>query len=211
MATIAKTPFLLKALLPSQLIWSIPVEQEPTVYFTFDDGPHPTATPFVLQQLKAFDAKATFFCIGKNVQAHPHVFVQITEDGHTVGNHTQNHLNGWKTADDVYFDNINVAAESIESRIFRPPYGRIKRAQAKHLWQQAKPWRIYMWDVLSCDFDRNITPEQCLKNVVNNIEPGSIVVFHDSEKAWPRMSYALPLVLEHCRQKNWRMAALPKY
>lgn len=211
MATLAKTPRLLKALLPSRLIWKMPANEDAKVYLTFDDGPHPTVTPFVLYNLKEYGAKATFFCIGKNVVAFPDIYKQTLEEGHTVGNHTFNHLNGWKTPDDEYMANIVKANEYISSHNYRPPYGRIKRSQAKALWEQEYPWRVYMWDVLSCDFDRSVAPEKCLQNVLKNIEPGSIVVFHDSEKAWPRMSYALPRVLEYCKQKNWQVAALPKY
>jgi peptidoglycan/xylan/chitin deacetylase (PgdA/CDA1 family) len=206
-----KPPFLLKALLPSKLIWSMPLEKEPAVYLTFDDGPHPAITPFVLQQFESYSGKATFFCIGKNVSAHPQIYQQVIDNGHTIGNHTQDHPNGWKTQDGAYVENVKNASKIIESRNFRPPYGRIKRAQAKVLWQEDTPWRIYMWDVLSADYDSNLTPEKCLQNVLEHIEPGSIVVFHDSDKAWPRMSYVLPRLLEHCRQKNWKVAALPKY
>lgn len=203
-----KTPWLLRKLLYRGLIWKMPPGEQPAVYITFDDGPHPKATPYALQQLEKFHAKATFFCIGKNVAEHPEIYNDIIAAGHTTANHTNNHLNGWKTTTETYLDNIRQAAEKIDSKLFRPPYGRIKKAQAAMLQQAG--WKIYMWDVLSGDFDVNITPQKCLQNTVQNIEPGSIVIFHDSEKAWERMSYALPYVLAHCRRKGWDLKALPK-
>ncbi|PZF71390.1 polysaccharide deacetylase family protein [Taibaiella soli] len=203
-----KMPWYLKILFPRGLTWKIPKGNKPTVYLTFDDGPHPTITPFVLDRLQQHDAKATFFCIGKNVVEHPEVYQRILDEGHTVGNHTQNHKNGWKTDTDEYIRNIIEAAKHIDSKLFRPPYGRIKYPQAKFLLQANPPWKIIMWGVLSEDYDQQITPEQCLKNVLMHIEPGSIVVFHDSEKAWDRLSYALPRVLQFCKEKNWTTGLL---
>jgi peptidoglycan/xylan/chitin deacetylase (PgdA/CDA1 family) len=206
-----KTPKWLTRLFPVGLTWSMPPEQQPAVYLTFDDGPHPRATPFVLEQLEKYNARATFFCIGKNVDDHPAIYQQLIENGHTTANHTYNHQNGWKTPSRPYFKNILKASFVIKSRSFRPPYGRIKMSQVRKLYKARPSWKIYMWDVLSGDFDVNISPEKCAENVLVNIEPGSIVVFHDSEKAWDRMSYALPKVLEYCKQKNWQVKALPAY
>lgn len=205
-----KTPRWLKKLFPKQMIWDIPSEHEPTVYLTFDDGPHPTATPFVLDLLKKYDAGATFFCVGNNVARFPEVYAQLLSSGHTIGNHTYNHINGWKTSNNHYMRNIEQAGKHIKSRLFRPPYGRIKLSQVRKLRRRDARWKIYMWDILSADFDRNITPQQCVDNVLDNICPGSIIVFHDSEKAWERMHYALPQVLEYCRTHNWKMEALPQ-
>lgn len=205
-----KTSWWLSHLLYSKLVWKIPEEEVSSVYLTFDDGPHPSATRFVLDELEKHDAKATFFCIGKNVVAHPDIYRELIEKGHTVGNHTFNHLNGWHTKTTEYLNNIKLAAGLIKSQLFRPPYGRIKRSQVNRLLKPGANWKIYMWDVLSGDFDTGINGEKCLKNVLDNIEPGSIVVFHDSEKAWERMSYALPRVLEYCKQKNWQLKALPQ-
>lgn len=188
----------------------MPPEDEPAVYLTFDDGPHYKATDFILDQLDKYNAKATFFCIGKNVAEHPAIYRQILDKGHTAGNHTHNHLNGWHTKTASYLKNIVKGGQLIDSHLFRPPYGRIKRSQANRLLASHKGWKIYMWDVLSGDFDISISPEKCLANVLNNIEPGSIVVFHDSDKAWDRMSYALPHVLEYCTKQNWKLKALPK-
>lgn len=188
----------------------MPATEEQAVYLTFDDGPHQKATRFVLDTLARYEAKATFFCIGKNVLAHPQLYAELIANGHTVGNHTQNHMNGWKSKTTDYLTNVHMAAAYIDSRLFRPPYGRIKRKQANQLLNSDPAWKIYMWDVLSGDFDHEISPQQCLDNVLKHIAPGSIITFHDSEKAWERMSYALPHVLEYCKQKNWVLKALPK-
>ena len=136
-------------------------------------------------------------------------YQRILDEGHAVGNHTYNHVNGWKASNDHYLKNIQRAAKYIKSNAFRPPYGRIKFSQVRKLRENNPDWKIYMWDILSGDFDQTITPEQCLANVLVNIVPGSIVIFHDSTKAWERMSYALPRVLEHCRQQGWKMKVLP--
>ncbi len=205
-----KTPFWLKRLFPSGLIWDMPISNEPTVYLTFDDGPHPTATPFVLQQLAKYDARASFFCVGDNVVKYPAIFQQTLSQGHTVANHTFNHINGWQHTEESYLSNIAAAAQVIDSRNFRPPYGRIRSAHYKAMLQNDPRWKVYMWDILSGDFDNKISPEQCAANVTANIRPGSIVVFHDSDKAWERMSYALPLVLAHCAQQKWAIKPLPK-
>jgi peptidoglycan-N-acetylglucosamine deacetylase len=208
MAYRAKTPWWLKKLYRN-LIWDMPASEN-SIYLTFDDGPHPEITPYVLQQLAMYNAKATFFCIGKNVVEHPDVFQSIVLAGHTVGNHTHNHMNGWSTAEDTYLANIQQAETYIKSRLFRPPYGRIKMAQAKRLLNDNPAWKIYMWDVLSADFDTTITPQQCADNVIENLQPGAIVVFHDSEKARERMEYALPQVLAFCKKNNWILKALPE-
>jgi len=206
-----KTPKWLTRFFPKELIWNMPQNGAPSVYLTFDDGPHPVITPFVLEQLEKFNAGATFFCIGKNVQLYPDVYEKLKNKGHTPGNHTHNHINGWKAHNRNYLSNIIKAKQLIHSHSFRPPYGRIKISQAKKLLKTNPSWNIYMWDVLSGDFDVNLSPEQCLDNVISNIVPGSIVVFHDSEKAWERMSYTLPKVLEYCRKQNWEIKSLPKY
>ncbi|MBL7681881.1 MAG: polysaccharide deacetylase family protein [Flavipsychrobacter sp.] len=210
MAYLIKTPWWLSRFFYCHLNWKMPQEAKPSVYLTFDDGPHPTITPFVLEQLQQYDAKATFFCIGKNVAQHTDIYKRTIAEGHTVGNHTHNHMNGWFTKTETYLQNTEQAAKLIKSKLFRPPYGRIKRSQANRLMRQKPFYNIYMWDVLSADFDTTLAPEQCLANVLGNIEPGSIVVFHDSEKAWDRMSFALPKVLAYCKEKGWDMKALPQ-
>lgn len=194
-----KTPWWLKKLYPNRL-WDIKRDDK-IVYLTFDDGPHPVATPFVLDELKKHNAKATFFCIGKNVLAYPEIYQRILDEGHTVGNHTQHHLNGWKTNTDDYLADINKAEEFIQSTLFRPPYGRIKSSQAKKI----TGFKIVMWDVLSGDFDEELSKENCYSNVVNKAKAGSIIVFHDSEKAFPRLAYALPLVLKYFLEKKLKL------
>ena len=202
-----QTPKILRALAPSFAIWEKPVlPAEPTVYLTFDDGPHPTATPFVLDALAKYNAKATFFCIGKNVIEYPEIYQRTLQEGHTVGNHTHNHLKGWNTDTNAYVENTEQAAKFINSKLFRPPYGRIKRTQANELHEMG--YSIIMWSLLSGDFDTGLSAERCLENVVFHIKPGDIVVFHDSQKAWDRMNYVLPRVLEHCKKNKWAMMSL---
>jgi peptidoglycan/xylan/chitin deacetylase (PgdA/CDA1 family) len=180
---------------------------EKALYLTFDDGPHPEATPYVLDQLREHNAKATFFCIGKNVAAFPDIYSRIKNEGHRVGNHTMNHLNGWKTGDKEYLNNIMEAGRYIDSKLFRPPYGRITRFQAESL-KGAADFRIVMWTVLSGDFDLSITGEQCFRNVKKKSAAGSIVVFHDSEKAMPRMMPALKMTLEHFGKLGFSFKAI---
>jgi peptidoglycan/xylan/chitin deacetylase (PgdA/CDA1 family) len=201
---LVKTPWIVKKLYPS-LIWDIKTEAK-QLYLTFDDGPHPKATSFVLDTLKHYNAKATFFCIGKNVIENRDIYNRIISEGHTVGNHTQNHLNGWKTNDEDYITNIKQAALNIDSKLFRPPYGRISRFQIKLL--QQLDYRIVMWDVLSGDFDTTLSKEKCANNVILQAISGSIIVFHDSEKAWERLEYALPKVLEYFNGQGFEFECL---
>ena len=202
-----KTPFWLRLIYRS-CIWRKPTEDK-VLYLSFDDGPHPEATPFVLEQLAKFDAKASFFCIGKNVQLHPEIYNAILAAGHVVGNHTQNHMNGWKNTTENYMADIQEATKLIGSNLFRPPYGRISFSQIKALrLDPALPQQIMMWDVLSGDFDTNITGEQCANNVIQYAGPGSIVVFHDSAKAMDRLRIALPKVLAHFSKLGYQFKAL---
>lgn len=196
-----KTPWLLRKYY-SACVWNIATDQK-IIYLSFDDGPHAQSTPFILDQLRAFNAKATFFCIGKNVVEQPGLYKKIMEEGHRVGNHTHNHLNGWKTPDQEYFDNIRLAAKYIDSNLFRPPYGRISKFQIRHLTKDPLRLKIVMWDVLSADFDRSISGDECALNVIRTARPGSIVIFHDSTKAYDRMSVALPKVLEYFSQQGF--------
>jgi len=203
-----KTPGWLKKIYDSY-IWSVPATDK-ILYLTFDDGPHPEATTFVLKELKKYNVLATFFCIGKNVVAYPDIYKQIIQEGHSVGNHTYNHLNGWKTNNDDYLNDIALASNEIDSYLFRPPYGRITSFQAKNLKQamKGKKPKVIMWDVLSGDFDTECTPQQCLANVIFASVPGSIIVFHDSEKAFPRLEYTLPKVLHYFSEKGYLFKAL---
>ncbi|MGZ8544496.1 MAG: polysaccharide deacetylase family protein [Flavisolibacter sp.] len=196
-----KTPWLVKKVFPSYY-WD--VKGSDAVYLSFDDGPHPEITPWVLEQLRKYQAKASFFCIGKNVAAHPDIFASLILDGHAVGNHTYNHLNGWQTKDEVYLEDVKSASAIIDSDLFRPPYGRIRQSQAKKIpaFMPKENARIIMWDVLSADFDAGISPQDCFYNVANHIEPGSIIVFHDSEKAFNNLKYALPATLEFLEKNN---------
>lgn len=191
---LVKTPWLLKKLYP-QLTWNLD-RDKPVIYLTFDDGPIPVVTPFVLKILKRFNAKATFFCIGDNVQKHPDIFKQVQADGHAIGNHTFNHLKGWKTEDTTYRDNFVQADKLLNTPLFRPPYGRIKRSQIKLLTDARPDIKIMMWDVLSGDFDMTLQPEDCLKGVMKHTGNGAIVVFHDSLKAFNRLEHVLPRALE---------------
>lgn len=175
------------------LIWEIKTGEK-EIYLTFDDGPHPVVTPRVLETLDKFGVKATFFCVGENVEKYPDTYKLIISNGHRVGNHSYNHINGWKVSNADYFENIEKAGKFIESGLFRPPYGKITPSQTKVLKKQ---YSIIMWSVLTYDFDKSVSKEQCLKNSISSTGPGSIVVFHDSLKSANNMHHALPLFLKH--------------
>ncbi len=199
---LTKTPWWLKRLY-KDCIWQLPVHSN-TLYLTFDDGPHPSITPFVLDELKRHNALATFFCIGNNVAKYPGIYKRIVQEGHAVGNHTYDHLNGWKTPTGAYLNNIEAAKKLIVSNLFRPPYGKTTYAQLRALQKKDAQFKTIMWGILSGDFDEKISPQQCYVNVTKHIKPGSIIVFHDSEKAYERMSYALPLMLHYFSEKGFR-------
>jgi peptidoglycan/xylan/chitin deacetylase (PgdA/CDA1 family) len=212
---LVKSSWLIKKLYP-QLVWEKNTDEK-KLYLTFDDGPHLQATPFVLDVLKQYNAKATFFCIGKNVKAYPEIYERILNEGHKTGNHTYDHLNGWKTKNKNYLDNILLAAKYIDSNLFRPPYGKISKFQisllqknntSPHILSHALPFEIIMWTVLSGDFDTSLAPRHCLQNVLLHTKAGSIIVFHDSAKAWERMSFALPKVLQYFSEKNYSFHTL---
>jgi peptidoglycan-N-acetylglucosamine deacetylase len=196
-----KTPWWLKRLY-ANCLWDMPYKTK-TLYLTFDDGPHPTITPFLLDLLDKYKAKATFFCIGDNVEKFPAVYQQVIQRGHAVGNHTQYHLNGWKTDLPTYLNDVATAQKKIDSKLFRPPYGRISREQIKQLVQNDKPYKIIMWNILAGDWVQELKPEDCYKKVAKKITDGDIIVFHDSEKAWNRMSYAVPKLLEEFSIKGF--------
>ncbi len=234
-----KTHWIVKKIF-SKYVWDI-TDDSKKVYLTFDDGPTPDVTEWVLLNLEKYNAKATFFCIGHNIEKHPDIFIQLVGQGHSIGNHTYNHVNGWKTSTNAYLDNvlrcelaINEAFKiqngeienenqqsaisnqlsAISSRkskiknqqsaitnLFRPPYGKIKKSQAEAL--RKKGYKIIMWDVLSADFDTSISKEKCLENVLKNVQSGSIIIFHDSQKAFPNLEYALPKTLQYLQEKGF--------
>jgi len=197
------TPTFIQNMFPN-FMWRMETE-EPTLYLTFDDGPIPEVTPWVLDQLAKYNAKATFFCVGDNVRKHPDIFKLIRKHGHAVGNHTFNHLSGWANDNLPYFHNIRNCAELVDSNLFRPPYGKIRPTQVQFLLRH---YKIVMWDVLSGDFDNTVTPDKCLENVIKNSRPGSIIVMHDSLKARTNLMHALPGVLEHFSEQGYRFAQL---
>ncbi len=204
-----KTPRWLPRLQPKGLVWRLEKEVPAnTVYLTFDDGPHPGVTPQVLELLQRYGAKATFFCVGENVLRYPEIYAQILAGGHHVGNHTQHHRNGWKTDTESYLNEVAEARQYIPSTLFRPPYGRICKAQAVQLQQQG--YRIVMWDVLAGDFDAGQTAKQCAARILRHSRQGSIIVLHDSLKSAPRCLPALELVLRAFRRRGIVCAALPQ-
>lgn len=203
---LVKSPWLLKKYY-SECTWNIKTDEK-IIYLTFDDGPHPEATTFVLDELKKHEAKATFFCIGKNVKNYFEIYKRILMEGHRVGNHTYDHLNGWHTPDKKYLENIIEAARIIDSNLFRPPYGKISKFQLSATRGEKLQMKTIMWDVLSGDFDTSIKPENCYLNVIRNAREGSIVVFHDSLKALPALQYTLPRVLDFFTQKGYRFKAI---
>ncbi|MBP4136522.1 polysaccharide deacetylase family protein [Flavobacterium geliluteum] len=190
----------------SKYCWDIP-NNEKKIYLTFDDGPTPEVTNWVLDELKKYEAKATFFCIGKNINSNPELFSKIKSENHSIGNHTFNHLNGWKSDTKDYVKNIEDCAEILKAKknttplLFRPPYGKIKKGQSRILRNLG--YKIIMWDVLSADFDQNITPQKCLENVVKNVKSGSVIVFHDSKKAAQNLKFALPRTLHYLKEKGF--------
>ena len=205
-----KTPFWLKSLFPTY-IWH-KQRTEKNIYLTFDDGPIPVVTDFVLKQLAIYNAKATFFCVGDNVKKNPAVFRSAVDEGHRVGNHTFNHLDGWKTRDSDYVDNILECRESLNKHVsnqplnlFRPPYGKIKKSQAKIL---NKEFEIVMWDVLSGDFDISLNKENCLFKTIKATNKGSIVIFHDSIKAEENLRFVLPSFLSHFTEAGYVFQSL---
>jgi peptidoglycan/xylan/chitin deacetylase (PgdA/CDA1 family) len=199
-----KSPYLLRKLTGKTVIWEMP-KGEKRIFLTFDDGPVPEVTPAVLKILSDFNVKASFFCVVENIQKYPYLLDRILEEGHTVGCHTFNHLNGWKTNNTDYVDNIRKCDAYIQTRLFRPPYGKITPSQINLLKDK---YFTILWTVLSGDFDSRINGEQCLKNVVMNTKDGSIVVFHDSIKAKERLLYALPRFIDHFLKEGYKFESI---
>lgn len=201
-----KTHPIIKWLFP-RYVWDFKT-REKVVWLTFDDGPISEVTEWVLSMLDKHNAKATFFCIGDNIRKHPEVFRKVIAGRHSIGNHTYHHLKGWKTEKFKYVDNVRSCDEQIQQltadyrQLFRPPYGKITRKQARMLRKMG--YQIIMWDIVSADFDAAVSPEECLQNVIKNVRPGSIIVFHDSVKAWENLEYALPKTLEFLSANGYR-------
>lgn len=203
----AKTPKLLKLLFPNYT-WKQPIDQQKKLFLTFDDGPIPVVTEFVLDQLHQYNAKATFFCIGDNIQKHPLIFQKVIDAGHSIGNHTTNHLKAWKTKFNQYIDNVSLCEKSIQrhynsntQKLFRPPYGQISKSKLKKLKKMG--YNIILWDVLAKDWRKDLAPQICANNVIQNAENGSIIVFHDSIKAFKNLKESLPQVLEHFTKQGY--------
>ncbi len=209
-----KTPVLAKKIF-ANYIWEMPSGSK-TLYLTFDDGPTPEITNWTLDILDKYKAKATFFCIGKNVSQHPEIFKNIQNKGHKIGNHTNNHIKGWRTSTKNYLANIKEAQKVIDLQqnktdsrsqiLFRPPYGQIRPKQGKALAELG--YKVIMWNVLAFDWDKDVTKEKCLENVISNAKEGSVIVFHDSVKAEKNMRYALPKVLEHFSKKGYTFKSI---
>ena len=205
-----KTHWLIKKIF-SNYIWAIP-NAENKVYLTFDDGPTPEITNWTLNELQKFEAKATFFCIGDNLRKYPEIYKEIIQKGHSIGNHTFNHLNGWKTNTQTYIENAKLFETELSKidtkkyNLFRPPYGKMKSSQANYLIKSG--YKIIMWDVLSADYDQTISSEECLDNVLKNISSGSIIVFHDSIKGFKNWEFVLPRTLEFIKNRGYSCEVL---
>lgn len=214
-----KTPGFVKSLFPN-FVWNINTNAK-ELYLTFDDGPTPDITTWVLSTLKNYEAKATFFCIGNNIKKHPEIFQKIISEDHSIGNHTFNHLKGWKHKTKDYISDVLLTQDLIDSEIqhlklqdsafekeklFRPPYGKFKSEQSKQL--EALGYRTILWDVLSFDWDASVSKETCLKNITSAAKEGSIIVCHDSVKAHKNLKYALPLTLDYYTQKGFQFKAI---
>lgn len=202
---LVRTPRIIQSLFP-RFTWRNS-DHEKVVHLTFDDGPIPEVTPWLLEQLARYDAKATFFCVGHNVEKHPDIYNKVVEAGHLTGNHTYNHLDGWSTDNMTYLRNVRKAARMVNSNLFRPPYGRILPSQAHFLQRH---YQIVMWDVLSGDFDPNLSPEDCLANVMDNVRPGSIVVLHDNIKSFKTLKFVLPRLLAELDAQGYRFEVVPQ-
>jgi len=204
---LSKSPGILRSLTRKNLTWDFP-DRPGEIFLTFDDGPVPEITPRVLEILEQYQAKATFFCVGDNVQKHPEVYQQVLNAGHATGNHTFHHLSGWKTPLEEYLADIDRCNQLVNSKLFRPPYGRIKPSYI----QSIRPdYQIIMWSVLSGDFDQESSPEKVLDNALQHTTDGSIVVFHDSIKAADRLFYALPGFLKYFSDKGYKFSAIKPY
>lgn len=182
-------------------------EKQPALYLTFDDGPVPGITPWVLDLLQTKNVRATFFCVGDNIQKHQSLYQRILAEGHHTGNHTFNHLNGWNTHTSDYLQNIEQCDAEVQAQLFRPPYGKLKKSQYRQVQEN---YSIIMWDVLSGDYDKDTSPEKCLSNVIKHVRNGSVIVFHDSYKAQRNLQYALPLFIDWALQQGFTFSLFPQ-
>lgn len=198
-----RPPTYLRFLYPG-VVWRKPTSEK-ILYLTFDDGPTPEVTTKVLDLLASYHAKATFFCIGINVKKHPEIYRRIITDGHSIGNHTHTHPNSWKVSVASYLMDVEESQKVIDSNLFRPPYGKLT---PRTLFSLKKKFRIIMWDVISCDFDEKVAADQVYKNVIQHTGKGSIIVFHDSLKAAPRMLEVLPAILERYSKEGFSFMKL---
>ena len=198
-----RVPKIIRSLYPSEVLWDL--DSQSSVYLTFDDGPHPVVTPWVLRQLEKYGARATFFCLGKNVEQYPETYQMILDAGHSVGNHTYSHQKGFRMSTLRYIEDVAFAANYIHSELFRPPYGQISRTQIKRLSQH---YRIVMWTVMSRDYSQYVNGETCFLNATKGVEPGAIIGFHDSLKSFDNLKYALPKVLQYYKERNIHLRAI---
>lgn len=196
---IERPPLVYRLLFPGGY-WRLPAKNEKVIYLTFDDGPIPEITPWVLDVLDTYNVKATFFCVGDNVRKYPDVYQEVLNRGHRVGNHTYNHIQGIKTLTRNYIANTEKAAQYIDSHLFRPPHGHLRLPQ---IWKLRRNYRIILWDLVTRDYSKKLNPEQVLNKVKKYARNGSIVVFHDSLKAEINMKYALPLAIEWLKEQGY--------
>lgn len=203
MPLLVRPPYLFRRLYPGAT-WRMN-KKEKKIYLTFDDGPVPGVTPEALSVLRMFGVKATFFCVGNNVEKHPGIYKQLLDEGHSVGNHTFNHVDGWNTSTKEYLQEVVQCSRMVTSKLFRPPYGRMRPPQRKAIHRK---YQIVLWDVLTYDFDKTVSAEYCLELALGNSREGSIVVFHDSEKAKERMLYALPRYIEEMKARGFEFGVL---
>jgi peptidoglycan-N-acetylglucosamine deacetylase len=209
MSYFVKKPAWLKKLYGA-CTWEVDT-REKIAFLTFDDGPHPELTPFVLSELKKWNAKATFFCLGGQVERYPDIYQRILSEGHAVGNHTWQHLDGWRTRNRSYYADILRAKNAIDSTLFRPPHGHLTPFQVRRLRAAPFNLQIVMWSIMSGDFDPETSPQQCFLNVAEHLQPGSIVVLHDNDAADTNLRHVLPRLLSHFSNAGYRFAALSEH
>ena len=203
MHKLIKTPTLIQFFFPS-LLWSKKRDKK-ILYLTFDDGPYNMLSPFILDELKKYKAKATFFYLGSKAEKYPQLIKRCKDENHKIGNHTYSHPNGWKTKNSRYYQDIDKANKLLNSNLFRPPYGRIKPSQINHL---KKYYKIIMWDILSWDFDKKTSPEECYNNIINNTKSGSIIVLHENEKSAKNVKEVLPKILSYFSSQGFKFEKL---